>query len=765
MFKSLRPTRWSLIHFVFLLVLLFVAVFFSSSQNPMRLKLQHGVFDQFNIIHPRQTSDKVVIIDIDEQSLEAIGQWPWPRNVLGQLTKSLTEKGAKAIAFDGVFAEEDRSSPHYVLSDLTRDQALALPSGFQEDGRLKNYDDLFAQEIKKSKVFVTAFTYGRAGRENTKPYDKKRIKARNDVKDVFLNHAARFSAAAVNLPEFSRAAAGTGSFMAQPDSDGVLRRVGMVFTDQKTLYPSLSLEALRVGLLGRKATIILGRTSAEDMKDIDTQYRVVLGEHKIPVEEDGILYVYYRYMCSEQDVKYTPERCLKTDYISAYKFLDTAFDDETMSAVKDKIVLIGASAEGLKDLRTTALQPFRPGVEVHANVIEQVLNGSYLLRPQVTEVAEASFILVSGLLFILVAPFIGIIVSIFLCATLISVAFFGAYIAYVDYGLLIDPVYPSLAALVMFIASTILSYARAEMKRKQIRNAFGMYVAGDVVKDLETNPDKLKLGGENRDLTVMFTDIRKFTSISEGLSPEELINLMNEFLTSMTDIVMDHNGTVDKYIGDAMMTFWNAPLDVKNHEREACLAALKMQDALTPINVNVKKRAEKLGKEPVLLQAGIGINTGPCAVGNMGSKQRFAYSALGDAVNLSSRLEGQTKMYGLYILVGESTYQKASDLAMLELDLIKVVGKDIPTRIYGLFGDENVAKSDDFQAWAAAHMRMLKAYRAQDFDKAKELITHCRALSTIDTEILYTMYDDRIQSLRDEALPKDWDGVFVAESK
>ena len=767
MFQKVKPTRWTYLHYIFLLSLLFLSVLFSDSHYPLRLKLQNSVFDQFNMIHQRSSDEKVVIVDIDESSLERLGQWPWPRNVMADLTESLTEKGAKVIAFDGVFSEEDRSSPHFFMSNLSNQTVFLsqeLPQNLSTDPNY-NYDLDFANEIKKSQRFVTAFTYGRAERANNRPLYRNRILARSDVKQDFIEHASFFEAAATNLEQFSRNAAGNGSFMARPDSDGILRRVGMVFTDGEKLYPSLSLEALRVGIVGRKGSVKLGKVPDEKRHDIDTNYRILVDDLVVPVESDGILYVWYRHFCNQADVERDTKFCAKSDYISAHKFLDEAYEIEAREAVKDKIILIGASAEGLKDLRSTALRPFRPGVEIHANVIEQVLAGDYLLRPAIIKGVEASFILAVGILFIVFAPFIGVLVSLILCISLVSLAVFGAYHVYVEYGLLIDPVYPSLSVLVIFIASTMLSYARAEAKRKQIRNAFGMYVAADVMRDLEKNPEKLALGGENRNLTVMFTDIRKFTSISEGLSPEELIQLMNEFLTSMTEIVMEHHGTVDKYIGDAMMTFWNAPRDIENHEREACLAALKMQSALEPINEKVKEQALVMGKEPILLKAGIGINSGLCAVGNMGSRQRFAYSALGDAVNVASRLESQTKYYGTNILVGESTYRNAKDLAFIEADLIRVLGRQSPERIYALVGDESDASAESFIKLKEAHERFLEMYRNQEFDKALSQINLCKDMVRDHHVQLYDMYEDRIKYLKAQVLPDDWDGVFDAESK
>ena len=760
MFLKLKQNRDVILHILWLFILLFTAIYFSNSQHPIRLMLQHGVFDEFNKYHTRPRSNKLVIVDIDEKSLEQLGQWPWPRYIMASLTNSLTEKGAKAIAFDGVFAEEDRTSPLHILDTIPTEDQSHISKFFDKNQDRYDYDALFTNAIKNSNIFVTAFTYGREVRIQTKPYNKNKLLARSDVKTEFLQKASKFNAAATNLKPFSKAAAGNGSFMAKADSDGVLRRAGMIFTDGKALYPSLSLEALRVALAGRKGFTKLARVPSEKSSDIDTNYRILIDEIKIPVESDGILYVHYRHFCNEEDVEHQHFNCSQADYLPAYKLLDPTYAEQAHAAIKDKIVLIGASAEGLKDLRNTALRPFIPGVEVHANVIEQIMQNDYLLRPKMIKGVEAIFILVIGLLFILLAPFVGILISLALCLSIIIIAIFSAFYAYAVYGILVDPVYASLSVLTIFIVSTILSYARTEAKRKQIRNAFGMYVAHDVMRDLERNPEKLKLGGENRELTVMFTDIRKFTAISEGLTPEELIGLMNEFLTNMTDSVMKHHGTVDKYIGDAMMSFWNAPRDVDNHAREACLAALEMQKALEPINKRIQENADA-DKTPILLNAGIGINSGVCAVGNMGSKQRFAYSALGDAVNLASRLEGQTKQYGTAIIVGQDTYEQANDLAMIELDHIKVVGREQATKIYGLFGDTHHAQEASFQKWREDHMLMLQAYRNQDFQTAKQLITNCE----IHAPNLYEMYVKRIKQLEKIMLPKSWDGVFEAEEK
>ncbi|WP_148260458.1 adenylate/guanylate cyclase domain-containing protein [Micavibrio aeruginosavorus] len=315
------------------------------------------------------------------------------------------------------------------------------------------------------------------------------------------------------------------------------------------------------------------------------------------------------------------------------------------------------------------------------------------------------------------------------------------------------------------MASALLAYIRMEADRRQIRQAFGLYISPDYMKELTNDPDKLRLGGEVRELSIMFTDIRGFTSISERLSPEELIQLMNDFLTPMSSLVMENRGTIDKYMGDAMMAFWNAPLDDPDHARRACLTALQMNDALAPINAALADRAAQNGQKPLVLSAGIGVNTGMTSVGNMGSKQRFAYSALGDSVNLASRLEGQTKTYGVQILVSERTKKAAGPLAFVELDLLRVKGKTEPVRIFTLVGDEAYAKTPDFMTWMTAHQSMLDLYRAADFDGAEQALTQARSASHARLDAYYDMFLARIRTLKNNRPGDGWDGVFEATSK
>ncbi len=330
---------------------------------------------------------------------------------------------------------------------------------------------------------------------------------------------------------------------------------------------------------------------------------------------------------------------------------------------------------------------------------------------------------------------------------------------------MIDPVYPSLALVVTYLAASLLTSLRSETQKRAVQHAFGHYISHDLMEELTESRDKLKLGGETREITVMFTDIRNFTSIAEGMDPESLIRLMNDFLTPMTERVMKNRGTIDKYMGDAMMAFWNAPLDDAEHVKHACVAALEMKDALAPVNAALEARCKTEGRHFMPLQAGIGLNSGPCSIGNMGSKQRFAYSALGDTVNLASRLEGQTKIYGMPIILGEATKNAVPDFAFLELDLIQVKGKMEPVRIFALMGDEQYAQSDKFKSLKDTQIEMLDAYRRQAFDEALDILKTLRIEGGTILGTYCNLFEERITQHQKQNPGPSWTGVHVAISK
>ena len=364
---------------------------------------------------------------------------------------------------------------------------------------------------------------------------------------------------------------------------------------------------------------------------------------------------------------------------------------------------------------------------------------------------EALIIVGAGFLIVIFAPFVNVIWFGLFLLFVNGRMFVDSWNFYTHVEFLLDPVYPSICLATLFLFSSLLRYIRSVAERRQVREAFGLYISPHFMEEPAKDSGKLNLGGDVRELTVMFTDIRSFTTISEKLTPEEWIQMRNDILTPMSDLVMENRGTIDKYMDDAVIAFWNASLDDPEHARNACLSALKMNAALVPLNKEIERHANEKGYNPVLLQAGIGINTCLCSIGNMGS---------GDTVNLAVRLEGQTTMYGVQILVGEETYRQAKEFAFMELDLIKVEGKEKPMRIYTLLGDETFAKDEEFRRWKTIHEGMLAAYRSGDLDCAAQDIMDARKASKGQLDAYYDIFSERIGQLMLVSPVEGWDGVF-----
>lgn len=730
-----------------LFVLLLVAVAQSFSHADWRERLRSLTFDTYNQIKPREASDQVVIVDIDEASLEVVGQMPWPRSVMGQLVTNLKEMGAAVVVFDMVFSEPDRSSP------MALAQQLSDEAGYQDIvARLSGLPDpdvQFGLDIRTAGNVVTGFSFTNDATDKT-PRQKGIFRGKG-----LENFVPILRGASVNLRAITKHSAGNGSFFVTTGADGIIRKVPMLVGHKKqgseivSVYPSLSLEALRVYHKERGGIITL---SDEKYAELDPErfgiQDITLGREgiKIPTTGRGEFLVYFAKSAREW-------------YIPAKDVLDRTLNPE---AVAGKIVFVGTSAVGLKDIRSTPLDAFIPGVEVHLNIVDQVLQSQFLTRSIEAEGLEAFLILLIGAGVILTAPFLGALSQLIFFITVIMAVLAGGWFAFDQYGLLIDVLYPVLTLVLVFMLATILTYLRAEQEKKQVRDAFGLYISPEFIKELTENPERLSLGGETRPLSVLFSDVRGFTSISEGLRPQELIQLMNDFLTPMSDVIMRNRGTIDKYMGDAIMAFWNAPLDDEAHARNACLSALQMCEALKVLN---EERVKKLGDDVKKLQAGIGINTGLCAVGNMGSRQRFAYSALGDAVNLASRLEGQTKTYGVEVLISETTAEDVGDMALLCLDKLQVKGRSEPVEIYTLLGDGKLAGDESFRKQKALHDEMRQAYYACDFKGALKVIDELMQVDRFDLKVTYELFRERATLYLQLPPPKDWDGVYVATSK
>jgi adenylate cyclase len=437
--------------------------------------------------------------------------------------------------------------------------------------------------------------------------------------------------------------------------------------------------------------------------------------------------------------------------------------------IEGKLVLIGTSAAGLLDIKTTPVEAAMPGVEVHAQILESALANSLLTYPNYAIGAELLVAALVGLAIIILAPMLRASTVVALGAVVIAALIGVSWYLFSQYNLLIDFTYPLMSSLFVYLTLIFVNYFKEQKQRQQIRAAFGFYLSPALVEQLARSPEKLVLGGEQRRMTVLFSDVRGFTTISEHYKhdPQGLTRLMNRFLTPLTNAIIERKGTIDKYIGDAIMAFWNAPLDDPQQEVNACEAALEMLARADKLNQEFKREAEENGGKYMPLRVGIGLNTGPCVVGNMGSDFRFNYSVLGDTVNVASRLEGRTKDYRIPIVIGEATAQKAQErFTAMEIDRIQVKGKTQPETVFTILGHAELGRDPNFQELQELTTKMLRYYREQNWTQALDIIETCRkAAEGFGVGALYHMYAERIEAFRRDPPPPDWNGVYEAESK
>ncbi len=708
-------------------------------------QLRHRVFDEYQRLKPRvYTNDiPVRIIDIDDESLSRVGQWPWPRDVMAEIVARLNELGASAVVFDMVFSQPDRLSPKSLGKMLPkRPEFDAARKGLL---KIPDNDELFAQTVDGAYV-VTGFSMTGGETTEAPPAIKAGFAENGDRAAPYL---PAYAGAMKVLSNIENKVAGNGAVNAIPESDGVYRRIPMFMTLHEKIYPSLVAEALRVAQDASTFIIQAVGASGEEGFGETGLVSFKVGGVKVPTDENGQIWVRFT-----GDI---PER-----YVPAWKLLA---GKAPIDKLEGHIVLIGTSAAAMKDLRATPLDPAAAGVSLHAEALETILTGNFLNRPDFAHGLEvvASFLL--GLLLIWLLPKWG---SVW-CAVLTLVAIIGvvsgAWYAFDVYNWLLDPIYFSVVILVIYLTQSLLIFLATEAERSRVRGAFGMYLSPALVEQLASDPEQLKLGGEMKDISIMFCDVRGFTSISELYDPEGLTQLINKFLTPMTQVIMDRMGTIDKYMGDCIMAFWNAPVDVPTHVAEACNSALTMFEKLEELNLELEQEAKSNKREFLPLKIGIGLNTGSCCVGNMGSNQRFDYSILGDDVNLCSRLEGQSKGYGVDIVISETTKIAAPEFATIELDLIQVKGKTVPVRIFALLGDAQVLASEWFKDMSAVHAELISEYRQQNWVNAKALIVKARASAGDKFDGLYDLFSSRILEYESNPPGSEWDGVFIATDK
>jgi adenylate cyclase len=695
-------------------------------------------FDAFQRIDPRKkTARPVTIVDIDDKSLEKLGQWPWPRTRIAALVTELTRLGAVVIAFDAVFSEPDRLNPNVAadtfpqLDEETRVKLRALPSN----------DQILADAIRKSRVVL-----GESGLpEEIAPLDKTLpVTGLAMLGEEPQRFMFEFPGLLRNVPVLEHAAAGRGLFTIKPERDGIVRRVPMIMQAQGQTMPSLTFEMLRVAT--GSGTILIKAEKA-GIKSLG------LKGVQIPTDHNGQIWVHY----ARNDASI---------YVPAVNVLEKNVAPDMIAG---KLVLIGTSAVGLNDIKTTPVSRAMPGVEIHAQVLESTLTGDVISQPIYGLAVEFVTALLFGLLVIAFAPLFGPVTLVALGAAFASMLIGMSVYFYTQNRLLIDFTYPLMSTTAIYLTLIFSSFVREQQQRKQIRGAFAQYMSPVLVEQLAQSPEKLVLGGEEREMTIMFSDMRGFTSISETYKndPQGLTALMNRFLTPLTNAILARKGYIDKYMGDAIMAFWNAPLDDKGHELNACEAALDMLEHVDELNQAREQEAKEEGRPFIPLNAGIGLNTGICVVGNMGSDLKFNYSVFGDSVNLASRLEGQSKEYGFPIIVGSRTALAVKDkFAILELDFIMVKGKKEPEVIYAIAGREDTAQSGRFQRLRNLTIEMLACYRNRDWEGALAAIARGRKTDEANSlELLYSLYEARIRGFLENPPPEDWNGAFALLTK
>jgi len=733
-------SNWAI---VAILTLLAIGLRIADPEPIRQLRLM--AFDTYQRLAPREFApdQPVRIIDIDDASLKRYGQWPWPRSRLAEIVNTLNDMGAVAIGFDFVFGEPDRTSPEEIIAGLPPGPEIELLTGLLAKRRTN--DQLFADAMGRGNV-VLGTILNRSGGGATNKSSAGFAHAGDDPR----RFVPVFSGVTGNLPVLEKSARGLGMLNWVPDGDQIVRRLPLLASVDGELYPAFTIELLRVAQGAGSYLVKSSGASEEEAFGASTGIVAVrVGDVVLPASANGEMWLHY-----------TGQRKART--IPAWKILSGEVSGDQING---RIILIGTSAPGLFDLRATPLDAAIPGVEIHAEGLEQMIAGTLLIRPDFALAVELGALLAVGLTISLLIGLVGPQWTALVALFALGTANWFSWRAFSESGWLIDPVYPTLMAVAVYMAGTVAGYVRTERQRNEVRRAFGYYLAPSLVEDLAEHPEHLVLGGEERELTVLFSDIRSFSAISETMGPTELTGFINRFLTPMTEVILDRGGTIDKYMGDAVMAFWNAPLDDAEHASNACQAALDMHKRLVQLNREIAEQSGEDGLDHPPIRIGVGLNTGSACVGNLGSRQRFAYSAIGDDVNVASRLEGQTKTYRVDTLVSASTVLSAPGFAFLELDRLRVRGRAEPVVVHALLGDQEYANSADFGELDAANGVMLAAYRERRWKEALAALQTCAALGGSRLEFHYAALGKRIRTFNRRPPDPDWDGSISAQNK
>ena len=734
---------------------------------PMVLALLHtsgqvriGLLDRLDAIvydtrlrtfMPGTLDERIVILDIDEQSLAEVGRWPWSRHHMADLVNRLfDEQGAAVLGMDVVFAEPDESSGLGQLRTLA-DNELKHQPGFAERmpelERRLDYDQRFADALRERPVVLGYyFTSDREGRQSgvlpAPVFDDASLEGRSFRVTEWDGYGS-------NIPRLAEAAPLAGFFNPVVDVDGVVRSLPLLVRHEGRYYESLALAIFR--LLAGMPDVRPGYPAGSEAGSAYTHLESVLLVQDdrgmaIPVDDQVGLLVPFRGPGGVQGGSFR--------YVSASDVLNGRLPP---GSLKDTVVLLGTTAPGLLDLRVTPVGETYPGVETHANILSGLLDGNLLVRPDYATGYDIVMIVLAGLLLALGLPWLSALWSV-IASALLGGALVGLnFWLYLNLGLVLPLAASVLMVALAFALHMSYGYFVESRSKRELANLFGTYVPPELVDEMVKDPDRYSMQAQDRELTVMFSDMRGFTALSETMLPQRLQQLLNHVFSRLTHIIRLRRGTIDKYMGDCVMAFWGAPVDTPNHARLAVQAALEMISAVQKVNIEHREQ----GLPPIGM--GVGLNTGTMCVGDMGSDLRRSYTVIGDAVNLGSRLEGLSKHYGVDIVVSDSTrVQAGEDFIWQELDKVKVKGKDEAVTIHTVLGTAEQL-SDDLRDELGRWNAFLQAYRAQDWDSAETLVL--ALIRSVPHKVLYHLYQERIARFKGQPVDPLWDASTQFDTK